>query len=106
MADNNKGSSPIGLAVSFLIGAATGFVLGLLFAPASGKETRQKIKQQTAKTSEVAREAYEKLSEEAEKGIKIVKEKTQEGIEAIRDFLEKKKEEYARQGQAKDSTAK
>ncbi len=101
----NKGSSPLGLAVSFLIGAATGFILGILFAPASGKETRQKIKQQAIKTGEVAREAYEKLAEEAEKGVKIVKEKTQEGIEAIREFLERKKEEYARKGQEKGSTA-
>jgi len=104
MADN-KGSSSLGLAVSFLIGAATGFILGILFAPASGKETRQKIKQQAAKTGEMARETYERLAEEAEKGIKVVKEKTQEGIEAIREFLEKKKEEYARKSQEKGSAA-
>jgi len=104
MADN-KGPSSLGLAVSFLIGAATGFILGILFAPASGKETRQKIKQQAAKTGEAARETYEKLAEEAEKGVRAVKEKTQEGIGAIREFLEKKKEEYARKSQEKDSTA-
>lgn len=101
----NKGSSPLSLAVSFLIGAATGFILGILFAPASGKETRQKIKQQAVKTGEVAKEAYEKLTEEAEKGIRVVKEKTQEGIEAIREFLERKKEEYARKAQEKGQTA-
>ncbi len=43
MADN-KGSGGLEIAFSFLIGAAAGFVLGVLFAPASGKETRQKIK--------------------------------------------------------------
>lgn len=42
MADN-KGSSALEVAISFVIGAATGFVLGVLFAPASGKETRDKI---------------------------------------------------------------
>jgi gas vesicle protein len=101
----NKGSSAVSLAVSFLIGAATGFILGILYAPASGKETRQKIKQQAIKTGEMAKESYEKLAEEAEKGIKVVKEKTQEGIEAIREFLEKKKEEYARKGQEKGPQA-
>jgi len=94
MADN-KGSSALEVAFSFLIGAATGFVLGILFAPASGKETRKKIKVQAVKTGEKAKESYEKISREAEKGIQVVKEKAQEGIDAIKDFLEKKKEEFA-----------
>jgi gas vesicle protein len=92
---DNKGSSGLETALSFLIGAAAGFVLGVLFAPASGKETRQKIKVQAAKTGEKAKEGYEKISREAEKGIQVVKEKAQEGIDAIKDFLEKKKEEIA-----------
>ncbi|MGB7296550.1 MAG: YtxH domain-containing protein [Candidatus Aminicenantales bacterium] len=95
MADN-KGSSALEVAVSFLIGTAAGFVLGILFAPASGKETREKIKAEATKTGEKAKENYEKISKEAEKGIQVVKEKAQEGIEAIKDFLEKKKEEYAK----------
>jgi len=95
MADN-KSSSVLEVALSFLIGTATGFVLGVLFAPASGKETREKIKAGAAKTGEKAKENYEKISKEAEKGIQVVKEKAQEGIEAIKDFLEKKKEEYAK----------
>jgi gas vesicle protein len=95
MADN-KGSSAMEVALSFLIGATTGFVLGILFAPASGKETREKIKSEAGKTGEKAKENYEKISKEAEKGIQVVKEKAQEGIEAIKDFLEKKKEEYAK----------
>ena len=92
---NNKGSSGLETALSFLIGAAAGFVLGVLFAPASGKETREKIKTQAAKTGEKAKEGYEKISREAEKGIQVVKEKAQEGIDAIKDFIEKKKEEIA-----------
>ncbi len=93
---DNKGSSALEVTVSFLLGAATGFLLGILFAPASGKETRQKIKEQAEKTGEKAKESYEKISREAEKGIQVVKEKAQEGIEAIKDFIEKKKEEFAK----------
>jgi gas vesicle protein len=92
---DNKCSSGLETAFSFLIGAAAGFVLGILFAPASGKETRNKIKVQAAKTGEKAKESYEKISREAEKGIQVVKDKAQEGIDAIKDFIEKKKEEIA-----------
>jgi len=51
MADN-KNSCFLEAAVSFLIGTATGFVLGVLFAPASGAETRKKIQEGAVKTGE------------------------------------------------------
>ncbi|HOI44790.1 MAG TPA: YtxH domain-containing protein, partial [Candidatus Aminicenantes bacterium] len=93
MSDDNNGHFVESMA-TFLAGAAVGFVLGILFAPASGKETRRKIKDQAVKTGEAAKEGYEKISREAEKGIRVVKEKTSEGIDAIKDFIEKKKEEF------------
>jgi gas vesicle protein len=92
MADNGNGHFWDSL-LTFMAGAATGFIVGILFAPASGKETRKKIKDQAAKTGEAAKEGYEKITKEAEKGIRMVKEKTGEGVDAIRDFIEKKKEE-------------
>lgn len=82
--------------LTFMAGAAAGFIAGILFAPASGKETRKKIKDQAVKTGEVAKDGYEKIAQEAEKGLRVVKEKTTEGIDTIRDFIEKKKEEYMR----------
>jgi len=91
---DNKDSHFWDSLLTFMAGAATGFVLGILFAPASGKETRKKIKDQAVKTGEAAKEGYEKIAKEAEKSIKVVKEKTTEGLEAIKDFIEKKKEEY------------
>ncbi|MGB9893670.1 MAG: YtxH domain-containing protein, partial [Candidatus Saccharicenans sp.] len=93
---DNKGSSFFDSLITFLAGAATGFVLGILFAPASGKETRKKLKEQARKGQELAKEGYEKVSKEAEKGVKIAKEKAEEGIEAIKEFIEKKKGEYVR----------
>jgi gas vesicle protein len=80
--------------LTFMAGAAAGFIVGILFAPASGQETRKKIKDQAIKTGEAAKDGYEKVAKEAEKGMKVVKEKTTEGLEAIKEFIEKKKEEY------------
>ncbi|HDJ23429.1 MAG: hypothetical protein B5M54_04330 [Candidatus Aminicenantes bacterium 4484_214] len=93
---NDKGSSAFEVTLSFLLGAATGFVLGVLFAPASGEETRKKIQESATKTGTKVKEGYEKVALEAEKGAKVVKEKTLEGIDAIKDFVERKKEELAR----------
>jgi len=96
---DNKGSSAIEITLSFLLGTATGFILGVLFAPASGEETRKKIQDQASKSGEKIKESYEHVSQEAEKGINIVKEKTSEGIGAIKDFVEKKKEELSKKKQ-------
>src|SRR5512136_2525251 len=87
--------------LTFVAGAAAGFIVGILVAPASGKETRKKIKDQAAKTGEAAREGYEKIAKEAEKGIRVVKEKTGEGVDAIRDFIEKKREELLQKAEEK-----
>ena len=94
MADRDSGI--VDITISFLLGTATGFILGILFAPASGEETRKKIQESAAKTGDKAKESYEKIAKEAEKGIKVVKEKTHEGIESIKDFVEKKKQEISK----------
>jgi len=91
----NRDSGIVDITISFLLGTATGFILGILFAPASGEETRKKVQEGAAKTGEKAKESYDKIAKEAEKGIKVVKEKTHEGIDAIKDFVEKKKQEIA-----------
>ncbi|MBN2198567.1 MAG: YtxH domain-containing protein [Candidatus Aminicenantes bacterium] len=90
-----KGSS-LETFFTFLLGTVTGFALGILFAPASGQETRKKLKEEMVKSSEKAKEGYGKITKEAEKGIKVVREKTQEGIGAIKDFLDKKKEDISK----------
>lgn len=91
---SDKGSGALEITLSFLLGTATGFVLGVLFAPQSGAETRKKIQDTAVKTGEKAKESYDRIAKEAEKGIKVVREKTSEGIDSIREFVEKKKEEF------------
>ena len=87
--------------LTFAAGAEAGFIVGILVAPASGKETRKKIKDQAARTGEAAKDGYEKIAKEAEKGIRMVKEKTGEGVDAIRDFIEKKREELLQKAEEK-----
>jgi len=92
----NRGSSAIEVTLSFLLGTAAGFILGVLFAPASGEDTRKKIQEGATKTGEMAKDSYDRIAKEAEKGIELVKEKTTEGVSAIKDFVDKKKEEFSK----------
>jgi len=93
---DNRGTSAVEVTLSFLLGTAAGFILGVLFAPSSGEETRKKIQEGAVKTGVKAKDSYEKISKEAEKGIELVKEKTTEGVTAIKDFVDKKKEEISK----------
>lgn len=47
--------------VAFLVGAAAGASLGILFAPDKGVETRRKIKEKFEDLGDKAHEQYEKL---------------------------------------------
>lgn len=93
---SRNGTSALEVTLSFLLGTATGFILGVLFAPASGEETRKRIKEEAEKAGIKAKSGYEKMVHEAEKGFKVAKEKSYEGIDALKDFVEKKKEELSK----------
>jgi gas vesicle protein len=69
---SNDQNSALGVAITFVIGAAAGYIVGILFAPASGRKTRQKIQEEINKTGEKAKETYDKIAKEAEKGIKVL----------------------------------
>ncbi len=57
----NRGGTIIG---AFVAGALIGAVLGILYAPAEGSETREKIGDWMEETKEKAKEKIEKLEEE------------------------------------------
>ncbi len=52
---------------AFVVGGLIGAALGILFAPASGKETREKIGDWVEETKEKAKEKIERLEEEIKK---------------------------------------
>jgi len=69
---SNDKNLALGFAAVFVIGAAAGYLVGILFAPASGKKTRLKIQEEIDKTGEKVKETYEKIAKEAEKGVKVL----------------------------------
>ena len=64
MSDNENGNGNFsGLIVSAILGAAVGAGLALLYAPRSGKETRELLAQKARKAREKARAALEQGKE-------------------------------------------
>lgn len=71
------------LIMSFITGAATGAVLGILFAPTSGEETRKKI----VKAKQQSAEYLDELVEEGKKSWYKTKGKLESGAGVAADEL-------------------
>ncbi len=79
--DDGAGAGSVMLA--FLIGAVGGAVVALLYAPATGRETRELL-------GEKAREGRDRAAEAAEKGRQAVNE----GREALASAVERGRDAY------------
>jgi gas vesicle protein len=69
----NKGSESSIL--SFILGGLIGASLGILFAPAAGKETRKKLKILLEQLDDESRELYEEFKDKAAQGKRRVLKK-------------------------------
>jgi gas vesicle protein len=72
----------------FLLGFAIGFGLGVLMAPASGAETRDKIAQRIRDVAEIPRQKAEKAAEAAkqrvgELGSRVGREVAEAAVDAV-----------------------
>ncbi len=63
MSENRSGE----VLTAFIIGGLVGALLGILFAPAAGKVTREKIGDWLEEKKEEAKEAVERISDEIKK---------------------------------------
>lgn len=84
MADNDNGSSGLGW---FLAGLGVGALVGVLYAPKSGAETRQDI-------ASGASDAKDKAAALAQQGIDKANEYVDQGKQAASDYVDKGKEYY------------
>jgi gas vesicle protein len=91
MSDDERGTNLATVVVSFLAGAAIGSGLALLFAPKTGREVREQIKDLTEdavdKIKDYAKEAQEKVKDYAKDAQEKVKATYESGKEVV---LEKK----------------
>ncbi|MFN8713379.1 MAG: YtxH domain-containing protein [Bacteroidota bacterium] len=71
--ENSNGSGK--LIGALLIGAAIGGVLGVLFAPDKGSETRKKIAGKTNDMAQAIKDKFDMVSDEVKKEMAEAKEK-------------------------------
>jgi gas vesicle protein len=79
----DEGAGAGSILLAFLLGAVSGAAVALLYAPATGRETREVL-------GEKAREGRERAAEAAEKGREILKQ----GREKLTTALERGREAY------------
>ena len=87
--DRNGGAS--GIVLSFLVGALSGAALAILFAPRSGRETREMLGDKLRETSERGRQAGEKALQKGREAA----EDAARYLDRQRDALERRRERLA-----------
>lgn len=72
MSDKDSG---VNFTIGFLVGAAVGVAIGFLYAPKTGKETRELLKEKALEAREKAGEVAEKAKDAATEARKRVEGK-------------------------------
>jgi gas vesicle protein len=85
----NNGSSGGSVFVAFVLGAATGAAVALLFAPAAGEETRRKLSQ----TAREGRERAEGFAREGREFLSRQRENIASAVERGREAFEQARKE-------------
>lgn len=76
--------------MKFLFGLAVGVVLGLIYAPARGEETRERLMEKAGELADLPREKAQELADKAEQkagdmGARLGRELAQSGVQAVRE---------------------
>jgi gas vesicle protein len=83
--------------LAFALGAVAGSVVALLYAPARGTQTRQKIRETARNTFHKGGEVVEEAKQSIEKGASHVAETASRNKEALRDAVSEAKTAYRRE---------
>lgn len=84
------------LVAAVLLGAAAGAVLGILFAPDKGSETRKKIAKKTGELNEALRDRFNELGEVIAEKYDSIRGEANEIMEKGKDKAQSFKEDAKR----------
>jgi len=108
MAENDNGTSGLGW---FLAGLGVGALIGVLYAPKAGKETREDLKNGALEAKDKAAEMVEQGKQKAAEYVQTGKQYVEQGKQIASEYVEQgrqKASELVEEGkrQAKDSVDK
>ena len=87
----NNGNSAASILVAFALGAAAGAAIALLYAPASGEETRRRL----AKKAKEGRDQIEALAREGRNFVERNRESLTDAVERGREAYDQARKELA-----------
>lgn len=82
---NNGQNNGLGMIFAFFTGFMAGAVISLLYAPTSGKETRQKIRDKSIEAKDRTVELAQQTSESARQNAQHLMEQGRESVQGIVD---------------------
>ena len=85
MSENNNGSVVPGLCAAFAVGALVGAGLAILYAPRSGKETREILSKKAQDLKDAALEQSKNLACEVKHKASELFDKSKEAVKEVRD---------------------
>ena len=83
--NNNGQNNGLGMIFAFFTGFMAGAVISLLYAPTSGKETRQKIRDKSIEAKDRTVELAQQTSESARQSAQHLMEQGRESVQGIVD---------------------
>ncbi len=88
---NNEKNYFLGILASLIIGLSAGFILGILFAPKPGSETRKEIKEKSEELMKKSKDGLDKFVGRTKEYVDKSKVKLAELKSRGEDFIEKNK---------------
>ncbi len=87
----NEGSSFVEVSFAFLLGSLVGATIALLYAPASGEQTRQRLREASEGMQGNLRDQYGRLSDKAEIELSRFKDRVNDGVSHAKGYYDKQK---------------
>ena len=100
MYDDCRGLGPVSILFAFLLGGAIGALLGILFAPKSGKETREIIVDKSQDYYGQGKEMYQTGADRASEMYESGKQSATDGYEKARSKISRQEDAPTGKGDA------